>query len=227
MTGGKDLRVLLKRVMELVQPDLRKYYRVPRKGQVVASYPSDGAWYADVQPLRNDESPDMAEPVLPRLELPVLWGGPSRGVVCPPRPGTRCAIGYWDGDPSYPYIAEIRWSGQGAPDCGLDEFIVQLEPGVHLKIDAGKRILAVTTADGLCQAGGAWRVQAPLIELVGNLVCRGLDGGAASTTESCNRTQTGSMVLNGPLTVNGPLIVNGDASVSGNSHASSRSGGPI
>ncbi len=227
MGGTKDLRALLKRVMELVQPDLRKYYRVPRKGLVVASYASDGAWCADVQPLRNDESPDMDEPVLPKLELPVLWGGPSRGVVCPPRPGTRCTIGYWDGDPSYPYIAEIRWSGQGAPECGLEEFIIQLEPGVHLKIDAGKRILAVTSTDGRCEAGTSWTVQAPLIELIGNIVSHGPGGGAASTTESSHRVQSGSYVLNGPLTVNGLVTVNGDSSVSGNAHAGSRSGGPI
>ncbi|MFA7465477.1 MAG: hypothetical protein WCY54_10525, partial [Syntrophales bacterium] len=82
-----DLKKLLKRVVELVMPNLRHYYRLPRKGMVVKSYASDGSYWADVQPLRNDDSVDEREPVISRVEIPILWGGPDRGVVCPPAPG--------------------------------------------------------------------------------------------------------------------------------------------
>jgi hypothetical protein len=82
-----DLKGLLKRVVELVMPNLRHYYRLPRKGVVVKSYASDGSYWADVQPLRNDDSVDEGEPVISRVEIPILWGGPDRGLVCPRRRG--------------------------------------------------------------------------------------------------------------------------------------------
>ena len=49
---------MIKRAVELCRPDLRSYYRVTRKAKVVTAYASDGQYFADVQPLRNDESPD-------------------------------------------------------------------------------------------------------------------------------------------------------------------------
>ncbi|XPV77695.1 MAG: hypothetical protein ACNI27_07190 [Desulfovibrio sp.] len=64
-----DLKALLKKVVEMVMPDLRKYYRVVRKAQVVRSYDSDGQYWADVQPILNDESIDENEPVIPRVEI--------------------------------------------------------------------------------------------------------------------------------------------------------------
>src|SRR5690349_9371265 len=82
-----DLKSLLKRVVELVMPNLRHYYKMPRKGRVVKSYDSDGQYWADVQILRNDESDDTNEPVLKRIAIPVIWAGPNRGVVCPPAEG--------------------------------------------------------------------------------------------------------------------------------------------
>ena len=76
-----DLLRLFKRVVELSMPNLRSYYRVTRKAKVVQSYASDGRYWADVQPLRNDDTPDPKEPVVPKVEIPILWGGPERGVV--------------------------------------------------------------------------------------------------------------------------------------------------
>lgn len=227
-----DMRAMLKRVMELVQPDLRKYYRVPRKGRIVAAYAaSGGQWFADVQPLRNDESPDPDEPVLPRLELPVAWGGSNRGVVCPPVAGTYCTIAYWDGDPSYPYIAGIRWYAQGAPDCGLDEFIIQLEPGVSIKIDKAKHIVTLTPANVDTTAGKSWTVnvgqnarivagqsatvQAPQINIIGNQTSTGPGGGMGASQDKSHRAHQGSYTLDGPQTVNGTVTVNGALTVTG------------
>ena len=131
----QSLLSLLKRALELTMPDLRAYYRMTRKAKVVAAYASDGRYYADVQPLRNDESPDTSEPVIPRVEIPIVWGGPKRGIVCPPAVGTLCDLSYYDGDPNYPRISNFRWQTNGAPDCGLDELIIQQTPGVSLKIE--------------------------------------------------------------------------------------------
>jgi len=142
-----DLKALLKRVMELVMPDLRSYYRIVRKAKVTKSYASDGQYWADVQPLKNDESVDESEPVIPRVEIPVMWGGPERGIVCPPAIGTFCDLSYYDGDPNYPRISNFRWHGMKAPAVEIGGLIIQQAPGVYFKIDAQKNIEIVTSGN--------------------------------------------------------------------------------
>lgn len=141
---NSDLKALLKRMVELVMPDLRGYYRVARKAKVVKTYASDGRYWADVQPLRNDESNDPNEPVVPRVEIPVLWGGPQRGVICPPLVGTRCDLEYYDGDPNYPRISNFRWYGMRTPEVEVDGFIIQQMPGVYIKIGADTNMEIIT-----------------------------------------------------------------------------------
>ena len=143
---GIDLMALLKRVVELVMPDLRAYYRVVRKARVVKTYASNGRYWADVQPLRNDESVDENEPVIPKVEIPVIWGGPDRGVICPPEPGTYCDLEYYDGDPDYPRISNFRWLKNNAPKIEVGGFIVQQKPGTHIKIDKTGNMEHVTPA---------------------------------------------------------------------------------
>ena len=226
---------LLKRALELAMPDLRAYYRMTRKAKIVASYACDGRYFADVQPLRNDESPDQAEPVIPQVEIPIMWGGPKRGIVCPPAVGTLCDLSYYDGDPNYPRISNFRWQSNSAPDCGLDELIIQQTPGVSLKIEKDGSFLTVSPkdwtveiggnatikagGDATVEAAGTLTLQAPNIVKNGNETCAGANGGTGQTTENAHRT------TNGSITVNGPLTVNGNLSVSGNAHAGSRSGG--
>lgn len=141
VTSRYDLKALLKRVVELVMPNLRSYYRVVRKAKVVKVYPSDGTYWVDVQPLKNDESVDDNEPIIPKVEIPVFWGGPMRGIVCPPEVGTYCDLSYYDGDPNYPRISNFRWHLNQAPTIEVGGFIIQKEPGNFIKIDALKNIL--------------------------------------------------------------------------------------
>ena len=219
----------LKRAIELAMPDLRHYYRMTRKAKIVAAYASDGKYFADVQPLRNDETPDPREPVIPQVEIPVYWGGPKRGIVCPPAVGTLCDLSYYDGDPNYPRISNFRWQGNAAPECGLEELVIQQQPGVMLKIDKDGSFLTISPkdwtvrveGDATIEAQGTLTIQAPEIVKNGNETCAGVDGGTGTTTENANRT------TNGSLTINGPLTVNGNIQCSGNCHAASRSGGPI
>lgn len=227
--SNQDVLAALRRAIELVMPNLRHYYRVPRKGLIVKSYASDGSYWADVQPLRNDESADKAEPVISRVEIPVLWGGPERGVVCPPAEGTLCDITYYDGDPNYPRISNFRWQKNSAPGCDLGAFIIQQRPGVYIEISAAGQIINTTDADKLNtvdgdkieEIGGQWQinvigtalitsdieatVQAPQINLVGNMSITGTGGGSGTEIKSCDTTQTGSFVLNGDFTVNGNI----------------------
>ncbi len=154
-----DLRALLKRAFELVTPNLRHYYRVVRKAQIVKSYASDGRYWADVQPLRNDEGVDATEPVIRHVEIPVIWAGPRRGVVCPPTVGSLCDLEYYDGDPHYPRISNFRWHKNRAPECEVDGFIIQHAPGCHIKIDAGKNIVTITPASMETHVGGNMSVR--------------------------------------------------------------------
>ena len=147
-----DLKKLLQRAIELVMPNLRHYYRLPRKGRVVKAYASNGEYWADVQPLRNDDSDDANEPVISRIEIPILWGGPERGIVCPPTAGTLCDITYYDGDPDYPRISNFRWAKNEAPSCELGGFIIQQSRGVYFLITAAGK-LEIKSANGLINMG--------------------------------------------------------------------------
>lgn len=223
--GKVNLLELFKEVIQLAMPDLRHYYRTTKKAKIVNSYASDGRYYADVQPLRNDETEDPKEPLIPQVEIPVLWGGARRGVVCPPAPGTLCDLSYYDGDPNYPRISNFRWLGNQAPECGLNELVIQKEPGVSIKIDAANKIITVTPTNVETEAGQNWTVKAgqnvtveaagtatvkaPQINLVGNVTSNGLDGGVGESHDKSHRTHDGSYKLNGGCVINGSLTVTG------------------
>ncbi len=236
--GKRDIVGAIRRLVELSMPDLRHYYRITRKARVVAVYASDGRYFVDVQPLRNDESADPKEPVVPRVALPVLWGGRDRGVVCPPVAGVLCDLSYYDGDPNYPFISNIRWGGgMNAPRAELNEFVIQLENGVEIRIDKEKQVVTLTPQNVRTEAGKGWTVkagqgatveaqtvlvkgaqsvtlEAPDIYQKGNVTTGGHGGGKGQATQ------------NGDLTINGNLKVNGDTTTTGMSRAGSRSGGP-
>lgn len=233
----RDIIDTIRRIVELAMPNLRHYYRMTRKGKIVGVYASDGQYFADVQPLRNDESADENEPVVPRVALPVLWGGPNRGVVCPPQEGTLCDLAYYDGDPNYPYISNIRWGmGKDAPLAELNEFVIQLESGCEIRIDKEKQVVTLTPENVRTKAGKAWTVEAKEVlvrgaEKVtveareifqnGNVTTGGADGTSGTVTERATRTQHGN------LTINGNLSVSGNIDCSGTSTAASRAGAPI
>lgn len=233
----RDLFETFRKMVELAMPNLRHYYRMARKGKIVGVYASDGQYFADVQPLRNDETVDENEPVVPRVALPVLWGGPDRGVVCPPQAGTLCDLAYYDGDPNYPYISNIRWGmGKDAPLAELNEFVIQLENGCEIRIDKEKQVVTLTPENVRTKAGKVWTVEAkevlvrgaekvtleaPEIFQNGNVTTAGQGGASGTVDETANRTQRGN------LTIKGNLSVSGDIDCSGTSTAASRAGAPI
>lgn len=159
--GKQNLFDLIRQAVEICMPDMRHYYRMPKKGKIVGVYASEGGkYYADVQPLRNDESVDTNEPVVQKVEIPVMWGGADRGVVCPPTEGVHCDLGYYDGDPNYPHISNFRWHGMNAPAAELNEFVIQLEPGVEIRIDKEKQVVTLTPENVKTEAGKNWTIKA-------------------------------------------------------------------
>ncbi len=98
--GKRDIIGTLRKAIEVAQPNLRSYYRVVRKAKVVASYASDGQYYCDVQPLKNDETADENEPVIPRRGHSGNVGAARSAASSARRQSGRCAIfSYYDGDP--------------------------------------------------------------------------------------------------------------------------------
>lgn len=243
--GKRDIVGTIRKLVELAMPDFRHYYRMARKAKVVAVYASNGEYFCDVQPLRNDESVDSKEPVVPRVALPVLWGGPDRGVVCPPVAGVLCDLSYYDGDPNYPYVSNIRWGGgKNAPKADLNEFVIQLENGVEIRIDKKKQVVTLTPENVQTEAGKKWTVKAgdnavieagkdatvqagsvanivaPLINLQGRVVCKSFDGMGKGQAEF-----VGDVVIRGSQEITGNSTTGGSSHVSGDSYAGSRSGG--
>ena len=221
--GSADALSVLKRAIELCMPDFRHYYRTTRKAKVVASYASDGKYYADVQPLRNDDTPDPAEPVVPKVEIPVMWGGPKRGIICPPAEGTHCDLSYYDGDPNYPRISNFRWLGNESPECGLTELVIQQEPGVSIKIDDGHNVITVTPTNIENTAGKNWTatagstatIKAMQIVLEGNQTSTGEGGALGTATEKSNKEHEGSYLLVGPMSVQGNAVFSGTVTAAG------------
>lgn len=239
----------IKKAIEICRPDFRHYYRMVKKARVVNVYASNGKYYCDVQPLRNDENVDLNEPVIPKVALPVFWGGNNRGIVCPPCVGVLCDLSYYDGDPNYPFISNIRWDSKNtAPKAGLNELVIQLENGVQIKIDNAKNIINLTPKNYKIEVGqdveiianknakitasGNITLTAPQIFQNGNVSSSGTGGAKGTITETADRNQTGDFILQGNITISGNLTANGEIKgsslhISGNSYAGSRSGGSI
>lgn len=138
-------------MVEIARPDLRGWYRVVRKGRVTRVYQTASRYRCDVQPTRNDETDDLTQPVLTEVEIPVLWAGPQRGIYCLPTVGARVGIGYYDGDPSWPYIDHVRDYGYATPAAALGELLMQQEDGSLVKIDASGNVLVKVKAGKLIQ----------------------------------------------------------------------------
>jgi hypothetical protein len=189
--GQKSLPDLIKAAVEVTQPDLRHYYKMPKKALVVGTYASNGMYFCDVQPLHNDDSIDIDEPVIQKVEIPVIWAGPMRGVVCPPAPGTYCDLTYYDGDPNYPRISNFRWHNMGAPVAALNEFVIQLQPGVEIRIDMLRHIVMLTPESTRTKAGknmdAAAGINWTVIAGVGASIKAGVD---ATITAGDNATIT-------------------------------------
>ena len=75
--------------------------------------------------------------------------------------GALCDLSYYDGDPNYPFISNIRWGGgMSAPKAALNEFVIQLENGVEIRIDQEKRVVTLTPQEVRTEAGKNWTVKA-------------------------------------------------------------------
>ncbi len=130
---------LLRRVIELLAPDLKSFYPTTIKGRIEKVYTTnDRHFYCDVQPLNNDESIDEDKPVINHIEIPVMFAGPDRGIICQPVVGLICDITYFGGDENYPGISNLRYANNKVPNGVFPgELLIQKGPGNYLKFGNG------------------------------------------------------------------------------------------
>jgi|GEM_PF-1133232 len=159
---GRALKKLLKAAIEAVAPDLRKTMALPRKAKVTAVRAAGGTYVCSVQPVLNDGRPDPDAPVIPDVEIPCIWAGPDRGLICPPTVGEFCDLGFYDGDPNCPFIMSFRPSS--APVADLDELMIQHSPGVRLGFKADGTVI-VEAPKIEAKATEHIKADAPLVEV--------------------------------------------------------------
>lgn len=107
----------------------------------------------ECQPCRNDGTVDNTKPPLMDAEFSPIWGGPNRGVYCIPPPGTMVRIGFYNGDPNFPYVDAVLLS-ETIPANNAEEFLIVFDETKFLIQDG---VITIETASGkamILNAGG-------------------------------------------------------------------------
>jgi len=94
--SARSMMSAMKRIVEMVRPDLSTYMRFPLQA-VVTSVDVDH-YTCDVQPL------DEALPPLPHCRVLSPWATATRRLVVLPAEGDQVLVGFENGDPDKPFI---------------------------------------------------------------------------------------------------------------------------
>ena len=215
------MKKLLQQAVEAAAPDLRRTMGLPRRGKVTAVKPAGGTYVCSVQPVLADGRPDPKAPVIPDVEIPLMWAGPNRGMVCPPTVGEYCDVGFYDGDANCPYITNFRPNGQ-APEAELDALMIQHSPGIRIGFKADGTFIVeapkveVTAEDyAHVKAGSRITLEAPLIELIGRVeVTGGIHqkagpGGSGAEIEGDVRIRRGGLHSERQISTNSDVNADG------------------
>ena len=132
----------LRKIIEMLRPDLSGYMRFPVEGVVTAV--DAGAYTCDVQPLNSEMS------LLPRCRILSVWGTSSKRLVFLPAVGSKVMVGFEDGDHTKPYLQGFF------PDQGPGEMSMILESEqARIKIDAGGKIEIEADSDVMITCANA------------------------------------------------------------------------
>ena len=123
----------LKKIIEMIRPDLSGYMRFPVEGKVVDVNIKD--YNCDVQPL--DESMSL----LPKCRILSIWASESVRIVILPKVGDKVMVGFENGDHSKPYIQGFF------PDQGPDGMLLIEAEKARIKIDMDGKIEVETVKD--------------------------------------------------------------------------------
>ena len=123
----------LKKIIEMIRPDLSSYMRFPVVGEVVEVYVRD--YTCDVQPV----DPTMS--LLPKCRILSIWATDSTRIVVLPKVDDKVMVGFENGDHTRPYIQGFF------PDQGPEGiFLIEAEKA-RIKIDPTGKIEVETDAD--------------------------------------------------------------------------------
>ena len=103
----------IRRIIEMIRPDLSEYMRYPVEGLVTAVDAEN--YTCDVQPLNENMT------LLPRCRILSVWGTPTKRLVLLPAVNSKVMVGFEDGDNTKPYIQGFF------PDQGPGEMSMILE----------------------------------------------------------------------------------------------------
>ena len=124
----------IRRIIEMIRPDLSNYMRYPVEGLVTAVDAEN--YTCDVQPLNENMT------LLPRCRILSVWGTPSKRIIFLPAVDSRVMVGFEDGDHTKPYIQGFF------PDQGPGDMLMILETEkARIAIDGEGKILVESESD--------------------------------------------------------------------------------
>ena len=124
----------IRRIIEMIRPDLSNYMRYPVEGLVTAV--DDENYTCDVEPLNENMT------LLPRCRILSVWGTPSKRLVFLPAVNSKVMVGFEDGDHTKPYIQGFF------PDQGPGEMPMVLESeNARITIDGEGEITVESDSD--------------------------------------------------------------------------------
>ena len=132
----------LRKIIEMIRPDLSGYMRFPVEGTVTAV--DTELYTCDVQPLNSEMS------LLPRCRILSVWGTPTKRLVLLPAVGSKVMVGFENGDHTKPYIQGFF------PEQGPGEMSMILESEkARVKIDAEGKIEVEAEGDVVISCANA------------------------------------------------------------------------
>lgn len=147
MATMAELKATLKKVILAIFPEFAGDYHYPIRAKVVGVRETGGKldefnrrYAVDVQPLHPDGTVNEAAPVIPDVEIPLLWAGPNRGIFCLPVVGAVVRLGYYYNDPAYPFVDAVLGDGFNVPNHPLGSLIIQHSEGTRIEIDKDQNI---------------------------------------------------------------------------------------
>jgi len=123
----------LKRIIEMIRPDLSAYMRFPVEGEVVEV--DSTAYTCDVQPVSTTMS------LLPKCRILSIWATETTRIVVLPKAGDKVMVGFENGDHARPYIQGFF------PDQGPEGLLLIEAENARISIDQEGKIEMQTVND--------------------------------------------------------------------------------
>lgn len=123
----------LKKIIEMIRPDLSAYMRFPVEGKVVEVDVQN--YTCDVQPL------DSSMTLLPKCRILSIWATKTRRIVVLPQVDDIVMVGFENGDHTKPYIQGFL------PDQGPEGALLIEAEKARIKIDQEGKIEIQTDKD--------------------------------------------------------------------------------